>query len=216
MTTANRARGWRLALAVALVGLLPGAARAGERAFAIDPEASSLEVSVFRAGLLSGLAHDHTIAAREISGRVVLDLARPAAGSVSLEAPARALAVADANVSDDDRRSIEESMKGEVLEVEKFPTISFRSTGVEALEVAPGRLKVKVRGDLTLHGVTRAVEVPVDLLVEGTVLRAAGSVPLKQTDHGIKPFQAALGSITVKDEVKVSFRIIAKVEPAPR
>src|SRR5499427_7052926 len=40
------------------------------------------------------------------------------------------------------------------LEVEKFPTLSFRSTGVE--DLGEGRLRAS--GELTIHGVTRPVE----------------------------------------------------------
>lgn len=47
--------------------------------------------------------------------------------------------------------------------VEKYPTLSFKSTGIENT----GANKYKLTGDLTLHGITKPVTV--DLLYKGTV-----------------------------------------------
>ncbi len=42
------------------------------------------------------------------------------------------------------------------------------------------------------------------------LLRATGKFVLKQTDFGITPYSAAAGSITVKNEVVVSFNMVAR------
>jgi polyisoprenoid-binding protein YceI len=46
------------------------------------------------------------------------------------------------------------------FDVEKFPTLSFRSTGVKTT----GKESYDVEGDLTIHGVTKRVTVPVKMI----------------------------------------------------
>jgi polyisoprenoid-binding protein YceI len=46
------------------------------------------------------------------------------------------------------------------FDVEKFPTLSFRSTGVKTT----GKETYDVEGDLTIHGVTKRVTVPVKMI----------------------------------------------------
>jgi polyisoprenoid-binding protein YceI len=61
-----------------------------------------------------------------------------------------------------------------------------------------------------LKGVTKRIAVPVAATVTPQQIRAAGKYALKQTDFGIKPYSAAGGTIKVKDEVVLSFDIVAK------
>jgi polyisoprenoid-binding protein YceI len=46
------------------------------------------------------------------------------------------------------------------FDVEKFPTLSFRSTGVKAT----GKESYDVEGDLTIHGITKHIAVPVKMI----------------------------------------------------
>jgi polyisoprenoid-binding protein YceI len=99
------------------------------------------------------------------------------------------------------------------LDVDKFPTITFKSTKVEA--DGPG--KWKVTGDLTMHGVTK----PVVLEVEGTGTpisdpmgntRAGASATTKisRKDFGLtwnQPLEA--GGVMVGDEVAISIDVEA-------
>jgi len=161
----------------------------------IDRSASSVTVRVFKSGLFSAFAHDHTVQAPIASG--TLD---PNQRVVRLTFQARELKIVD-KISDSDRSTIETTMKGEqVLDSARFPEISFQSTSVEP--AANGHFNV--RGDLTLHGKTLPVQVPVS--VEGG--RYSGSVKLKQTDYGMTPVRIAGGTVRVKDEIEVSFQIV--------
>jgi polyisoprenoid-binding protein YceI len=99
------------------------------------------------------------------------------------------------------------------LDVEKYPTITFKSTKVEA----DGPNKWKVTGDLTLHGVTR----PVVLEVEGsgapisdpmgnTRAGASATATIKRSDFGLtwnKALEA--GGVMVGDEVAISIDVEA-------
>ena len=76
--------------------------------------------------------------------------------------------------------------------------------------------RVRVTGDLTLHGVTRSqtADVSVELLPDR--LTAAGTLVVRQTDFGITPVTAGLGSVRVADEVLIEFRLVAIAGPKAR
>jgi polyisoprenoid-binding protein YceI len=184
----------RCILAVWVVGLVCVSAASAQQQ-AIDPEKSTMTVRVFKAGILSALGHDHEIAAPIAGGTV-----DTGAHSVELRVNASALRVRDAHASDKDLTQIQGTMLGpEVLDAGKYPGIAFRSTGAEPMAAAAWR----VRGNLTLHGQTRPVQV--EVREEGG--HFIGSSRFKQTDFGIKPVKVAGGSIRVKDEVRIEFDI---------
>jgi polyisoprenoid-binding protein YceI len=68
-------------------------------------------------------------------------------------------------------------------------------------------LKFDTKGDLTVAGVTKEIDMVVTLVPEGNQLKATGSKQLKMTDFGIKPPAPAvgLGLIKTADEVTVTF-----------
>jgi polyisoprenoid-binding protein YceI len=175
------------------------------KTYNLVPAESSFTVFVGKAGALSFLAHDHNIAVKSFSGRVVVPPAGAAQGSLELDVDARSLVVLD-KVSDKDRAEITKSMHEAVLESAKFPKITFRSVGISNVNGA----SLTVNGDLTLHGVTRRIAVPVNISATPQLLRATGKYTLKQTDFGITPYSAAAGSIRVKNEVVLNFNLVAK------
>ena len=97
------------------------------------------------------------------------------------------------------------------FDVQKYPTITFKSTKVEQVE--PGKLKVT--GDLTIHGVTK----PVVLDVEGPTSavkdpwgnqRAAANATTKinRQDYGVK-WNATMdgGGLVVGDDVVITIDV---------
>jgi len=98
------------------------------------------------------------------------------------------------------------------LDVDKFPTITFKSTKVEA--DGPG--KWKVTGDLTLHGVTKPVVLEVEtsgapINVNGNVRAgASATTQIKRSDFGLTWNQALeAGGVMVGDEVAISIDVEA-------
>jgi polyisoprenoid-binding protein YceI len=63
---------------------------------------------------------------------------------------------------------------------------------------------------LTLHGVSRTVGGPVDVKLSGDRLTGSGTVTVKQTEFGIEPVSAGLGTVKVKDEVTVTYTFTAR------
>jgi hypothetical protein len=98
-------------------------------------------------------------------------------------------------LDDDDKANIEQTIDDEVL---KGLAIGFTSTSVEAA-ADDGRLAVN--GDLTLFGATHPIAFDVAVDADG-VLR--GTVVVKQSDWGMKPYSALFGALKVADEVEVA------------
>lgn len=95
------------------------------------------------------------------------------------------------------------------FDVEKYPEIRFQSSGVK---VDGDRLLV--RGDLTLHGVTQAVVLPIEVLGVGThpmkdasVAGFAAELVIKRSDFGVNSWTDAAG--VLGDEVSVTLNIEA-------
>lgn len=181
--------------------------------YAIQREGSTLTFKSYKDGWFSSLGHDHTIAGRDFEGAVRLDLANLAATSVTLTVKTATFEVLDPGVDAGDKAKIATALKGgEVLDVEKFPEIRFVSTGVKRVGAAADGRVFEVTGDLTLHGVTRALTFAATLeagAAAGTV-RVAGTIKLNGTDYGIQPYGVGLGAVKVKDGVELEFSVAAK------
>jgi len=162
----------------------------------VDIEHSSLTIRVFKSGFFSGFAHDHEISAPLFSGSVDGDTL-----AVELQFDARKLTVLDPEASPNDRAKIQETMLSDkVLDAQRFPEIRFVARQVKRTE--PNTYSVE--GELTLHGTTHTIAVPVSF-ADG---HYSGSVKLKQTDFGIEPIRIFGGSVKVKDVVEIGFDIV--------
>ena len=186
-----------------------GAQRA--HTYKIVPSESNLWVFVAKAGLFSAFAHDHNIGVKSFSGSVTVPESGAASGALTLDIEAKSLTVLDQKVSEKDRTEISNSMHSAVLESEKYPKITFKSASVSGLkQTGEQAYSFTVNGDLTLHGATKRIAVPVSATITPQQLRATGKYTLRQTDFSIKPYSAAGGAVKVKDEVVVNFNIVAK------
>jgi polyisoprenoid-binding protein YceI len=171
----------------------PGPASAQE--YAINVRQSVITVRVYKSGLFSALGHDHEITA-PIGGGIVNTAVR----QVELHIKANSLRVRDVEASEKDRNEIQRIMQGpEVLDIEHYPEILFRSNGAEPT----GTNSWRVPGNLTLHGQTRPVVVQVKKM-DGHYM---GASRFKQTDFGIKPIKTMGSTVQVKDEIRIEFDI---------
>jgi len=176
--------------------------------YRVDARRSRFVVRAFATGLLSAFGHSPTIAIRDFTGEVQFSPDHLEASSLHLRIKADSLEVTD-EVSDKDRREIERQMREEVLETARYPEIVFESTAVAAEKVSEGQYRVRITGNLSLHGVIRECSINAQVIAGGDALRANGEFPLRQSDFSIKPVSAVGGTIKLKDELKFSFDIVA-------
>jgi polyisoprenoid-binding protein YceI len=187
------------------------AAKAVGVRYVLDSRSSRFQVRASAAGLLSGFGHNPTIAIRDFTGEVQISESGPQDASMGLCIQADSLSVTD-DIKDKDRREIERVMKGEVLEITRYPEITFVSSDVNVDKTGADQYRVMLKGELSLHGVTRSEQIGAYLSVTEAQLRAYGEFSLKQSDYAIRPVSFAGGALKLKDELKFSFDMVARRE----
>jgi polyisoprenoid-binding protein YceI len=191
--------------------MLAAALSAGPDHFTVDSARSSLTVRAGRAGVFKFAGHDHEIRAVAVTGEVTADPDHLSASGVSLRVEAARLTVQPAAEPPDDVPKVQARMVGpELLDVARFPEITFRSTSVTGRRTAEGAFDLVIEGDLSLHGVSHRMTLHLRAGIEGDLLTATGESVVRQTDFGLTPISVAGGSVKVKDEVEVKFAIVAK------
>jgi polyisoprenoid-binding protein YceI len=146
---------------------------------------------------------------KDFEGEVRYDRQNPAASSV-------AFSVQAASIDTDNADRDNHLRSPDFFDTEKFPTLTFTSTAVEAKDADT----LQVTGDLTLHGVTRRVTIPVEVL--GTVATPRGekagfesSFTLNRKDYGITWNRALdAGGAILGEDVKVTIAIEADRQAA--
>jgi polyisoprenoid-binding protein YceI len=131
------------ALAAALLFTISAAA---QDTWQLDPPHSSAQFSVRHLGVSTVRG-----AFTKVSGTVQYDANNPTRSSIQTTIEAASVDTR-VDMRDNDLRS------PNFLDVQKYPTISFASRKIEAA----GAGKLKVTGDLTIHGVTKEVVLDVD------------------------------------------------------
>ena len=175
---------------------------AGPRTFTVEPERSKALIDVGKTGAFSFAGHTHEVEAPLTSGVVHFDPDNPSRADVRLEFNAAAMRVTGKGESADDVPKVTQTMLSDmVLDVKKFPSITFESTSISG--------KGEVAGRLTIHGTTKPVTATVAVKVTGDTLTATGRFSIKQTDFGITPISIG-GVVKVKDELNITFTIAAR------
>ena len=156
----------------------------------------TLQVRTYREGLAQRVGHDLIIdvgqweAAAEVREDGVLS-------AVQLNADPRSLQVREGlrgvkPLTDRDRADIRNTIDEKILSGRR---IAFGSTAVET-----GDGGLTVRGELELAGMRRPVSFELDAAANG---RVRGTLPVTQSDWGIKPYRGLMGALKVRDTVEV-------------
>lgn len=194
--------------AAALAGALSLSAAAATSTWQIDPNHSAAQFAV-RHLAISTVRGAFT----KVNGTVQFDDRDISKSSVDVTIDAASV---DTRVADRDK----DLRSDHFFDVEKYPTLTFKSTKVE--QSAPGKLKVI--GDLTVHGVTKQVV----LDVEGPTApvkdpwgnqRAAANATTKidRQDFGVK-WNAKMdnGGWVVGDDVEITIDVELVQKGAPK
>jgi polyisoprenoid-binding protein YceI len=126
--------------------------------YRINPAKSSFIAHANRTGLAWFRGHSHRIAVRDFSGEASLtpDVINPA--SLQMTARAASLEETDPVFTQQQKDIINKELKEIVLHPDKYPEISFQSTSVKG-GLKNGKVEVVITGNLTLHGVTKPIEI---------------------------------------------------------
>jgi len=190
--------------AVALAVALPALAFAEPVSYKVDPDHSGVNFTIRH--FVSNIPGRF----KEFAGTIVFDKGNPAASKVEFTVQAASV---DTGNGDRDNHL----KTADFFEVEKFPAWTFTSTQVKA----QGKDTLEVTGDLTIHGVTKRVTIPVNVL--GTVKTPKSEKAGFEADFTInrKDFNIIwnrvldAGSTVLGDDVKISISVEADHPLAP-
>jgi len=141
----------------------------------------------------------------KFDGRIVTDAAKPETSSVEFT-------IETASIDTNNEKRDAHLRSADFFDAEKHPTITFKSTRVEAL----GQNRFNVTGDLTMRGVTKPITLPVEFL--GTQKDPWGNekagfalqTTLNRKDYGIIWNQTLdAGGYLLGDDVQISISLQA-------
>lgn len=138
----------------------------------------------------------------DFKGSITYDAKKP--GATKVEATIQV-----ASIDTENERRDNHLKSADFFDVEKYPTITFKSKKAEK----KGDL-LHITGDLTMHGVTKEVVLPVEVLGVGMhpmakapVAGFSSEITLKRSEFGVNSWTDMAG--VLGDEVKVSLLIEA-------
>jgi polyisoprenoid-binding protein YceI len=177
--------------------------------YQVNPESSRFIMQAFAEGLLSAFGHSPKLTAGEFSGEVAIEDEKIETASLRFVVKAGSFRVVD-DVGEKDRLEIERATRDDVLEAAQYPEIVFQGKAVSADRIYEGFYRVKIEGEVLLHGLKRNQPLDFQVRVSEDTVRAEGEATLKQSEFAIKKVSLAGGTMRVKDEVKLTFLIVAE------
>jgi len=181
--------------------------------FALDTNASRFSVQAFATGMLSTFGHNPKIAIRDYDGEIQFAPDTYENAAVRVTVRTSAMEVLD-EMSGDDRKKLEQTMY-DVLEVQRFPTAVYESRQITVQKQSEDVLLAQVTGALSFHGVTQTQSLDARVTRLGTMLRISGDLSLRQSEYAIKPVSFAGGALRLKDELKFTFELVARIQDEP-
>jgi polyisoprenoid-binding protein YceI len=178
--------------AILLAVLCIDASALANETFRIDPSRSTI---AFKVRHMLGTAKGNF---SKFSGTIVVDRDRPEQSSVAV--------TIDVASIDTDIAKRDEHLRGELFNVAKYPEITFKSRRVKQTGANTG----EIAGDLTMHGVTRAITLNVQLLSNPESSRwRVTTAPLKRSEFGLVFNKSAETISMISDEVAIEIQIEA-------
>jgi polyisoprenoid-binding protein YceI len=155
-----------------------------------------LQIRTYREGVAQKVGHDLIIDVEqwEATAEVGED---GTLSAVRLDADPRSLQVREGMhgvkpLRDKDRADIRKTIDQKIL---RGQPIAFRSSAVKLADAA-----LTVRGELDLAGTTRPASFELDAATDG---RVGGTLPVTQSEWGIKPYRGLIGALRVRDTIEI-------------
>ncbi|MEA2973873.1 MAG: hypothetical protein QOG82_2331 [Actinomycetota bacterium] len=197
--------------------------------FALDPPAGSTQTTAGATGDTSVLDGTWTVASGSEAGYRVREklAALPATsdavgrtesvtGTVAVTRSGSQLVADSVDIevdvstleSNEDRR--DNRIRTQGLESDQFPTATFVSTAPVTLPAgteAGQAVTADLTGDLTLHGVTKRVTIPLEVQLTGGQGQVVGSLKFPFSDFGMTPPSVG-GFVTVESDATLEFKLL--------
>jgi polyisoprenoid-binding protein YceI len=193
-------------------GKSSGAARQSASAPALEPGDLDLKRSrVYIFVGKTGLGHEHGVEGKLKSGHLQVETRRDAGelefdmtSFVADTAAARKYVGLEGTTSESTRQQVNKNMLGkDVLNVAKYPLATFMIDSALSKKNKQGETLVELKGEFTLHGTTRVLTLNAKPTYKNGMQNLRGDFTILQTDYGITPYSAALGTVGVTNQLKI-------------
>jgi len=137
-------------------------------------------------------------------------------GSITLDTSGATTTLTDGTLTVDtttiasDKPMRDNRMRNEGLQTDSFPTASFKLTqavAVPAAALAGTASDITLTGDLTLHGVTKSVQIPVRAQLVDGAIQVAGSITFPLADYSIVAPNVGGFIVSIADEGALEFQV---------
>ncbi|MEQ8789386.1 MAG: YceI family protein [Pirellulaceae bacterium] len=208
-----------VALSAALFSHSPATARqadedADKRSTSYQPGEAYLRIS--RAYIYvgaTGFGHPHGVEGPIKQARVLLDAADDA-GEIVFDMSSFAVDTDRARehvglggtIDAGTQRQVTATMRGgEVLNVRRYPTATFRIDSAKKMDGLSDRElpRYQLKGEFTLHGKKRPLTVVADVEEKNGWLHVRGKFSIRQTDYGMSPYRRAFGAVGVANQLTI-------------
>ena len=192
---------------------------AGFRRYDVVAAESEIRVLVYRDGPMARLGHNHVLRSQALEGKIDLG-GKGQDPRISLKVPVAGFSVDDPKLRGEEGEDFpgvveENSIEGTrrnmlseaLLDGAHFPEI--RLTSQEIAGTAPDYTMTIA---VVLKGETHELTVPVRVEQRAAELRATGAFTTTHAALGLKPFTVMGGLLSVRDEIRLRFRIVARPE----
>ena len=176
--------------------------------YRLDSSQSKFIAHAMAGGLLWFEGHDHLVAVREFTGEAQLTSDQINPASLEIDAKAASMVETSSVFTDQQKQIIDKELREIVLQPDRYPDITFRSTQVTGEKAADGSYDLRIAGNLTLHGVTRQITIPTNVTITGNDLRAVGEFSIDRCDFNVKATSAVHGLVRVREKIKFNFDIV--------
>ncbi len=149
--------------------------------------------------VINGLDKTANGRTKDVTGSIVIDGTTATSGEFTVDMT---------TVSSDQSRR-DNAFRGEIMEVDQFPTATFVLTAPIEFGAIPdegGTVSAEATGDLTLHGVTRSVTFEVEATFKNGRIGVLGQIPVLFADYDID--NPSRGPISTEDNGLLEFVLI--------
>lgn len=169
----------------------------------LGPQDGTIKVRTYREGMAARAGHDLVMEATTWNAAAHVDRDNPTLSTVQATVDLGSLEIREASggvkpLSDGDRKDIFKNL-AKTLVTEKHPQVTFQSKSV----LPNGDNKLHINGDLTLAGSTQPVTLELQIEPQSDADRLVGSITLRHTHFGVKPFSGLLGALKIRDAVEI-------------
>lgn len=167
---------------------------------------AKIELKVEKTGFYSGKSHIFVF--ESYRGTLEFNPRKPEESKIELTIDSGSAVCKDTWVSANDLKKIMEETFGNMLAAKQYPAMTFTSASIKPL----GANQFEAQGMLTIRGKPKPIVVNVQLdATDPAKLRLRGSAKIHLKDYGLKPPSALLGAIGTKEEMSLTFDIVASL-----